>query len=175
MLVLLLSTKIPSPLSHSRTPFLLLACLLAVVGVDTSEDYVNVSGDLVVVDLTDNTIVRQIPLPGQPDAVDVSKPGSDDLYIAVAIENERDEDLNDGELPQLPAGLLTIVDVPDVTDPSTWTSRDVDLTGLDGCRFNTDPEPEYVAINGDNTLVVVTLQENNCNVVVELSSGDIGM
>lgn len=99
-MVLLLSTKISSPLSHSRSPFLLLACLLAVVGVDTSEDYVNVSGYLVVVDLTDNTIVRQIPLPGQPDAVDISKPGSDDLYIAVAIENERDEDLNDGAIPK---------------------------------------------------------------------------
>ena len=29
-------------------------------------------------------------------------------YVAIAIENERDEDLNDGALPQLPAGNIVL-------------------------------------------------------------------
>jgi len=75
------------------------------VGVNTSPDYVNPSGHLAVVDLATKTIVREITLPGQPDAVDVSKSSAEfPYYIAVAIENERDEDLGDGAPPQLPAG-----------------------------------------------------------------------
>jgi hypothetical protein len=152
--------------------------LPAVVGVNTSPDFINVTGKLSVVDLASKTIIYELELPGQPDAVDVSKPNQGfPMYIAVAIENERDEDLSDGAPPQLPAGLLTIVTISSeeaLADPTLWTSMNVAMTGLDdACRFPEDPEPEYVAINHDNTKVVVTLQENNCNVVVELVSGVI--
>ena len=149
------------------------------MGVVTSPDFTNPSGKLSVVDLKSKTIVREIKLPGQPDAVDVSK--FDEVeppyYIAIAIENERDEDLGDGSPPQLPGGLLTIVDIPDddaLNDPSTWTTRDIALTDdltIQACRFSTDLEPEYVSINGDNTKVVITIQENNCNVIVDLQTG----
>lgn len=44
--------------------------------------------------------------------------------MAVAIENERDEDVDDGALPQLPAGYLSVVDT------RTWLASKVDLTGL---------------------------------------------
>jgi hypothetical protein len=148
------------------------------VGVNTSPDFFNVTGKLSVVDLASKTIIHELELPGQPDAVDVSKENQDfPMYVAVAIENERDEDLGDGAPPQLPAGLLTIVTISSeeaLADPTLWTSMDVTLTGLgDACRFPEDPEPEYVAIHPDNTKVVVTLQENNCNVIVELESGAI--
>ena len=125
--------------------------LSAVTGVNTSPDFVSPSGKLAVVDLATQTIVHEIELPGQPDAVDVSKDiTSFPVYIAVAIENERDEDLGDGAPPQLPPGLLTIVTIPSeeaLSDPTSWTSKDIPLTGLDdACRFPEDPEPEYVAI-----------------------------
>lgn len=146
----------------------------AVVGVNTSPDYVNVTGTLTVVDLESKTIAHEIDLPGQPDAVDVSKDTkSFPIYIAVAIENERDEDLGDGAPPQLPAGLLTIVTISSeesLMDPASWTSTDIELTGYDACRFPEDPEPEYVAIHPDNERVVVTLQENNCNILVDMVS-----
>ena len=121
---------------------------------------------LVVVDLATRTINTTIVLGGQPDSVAIS---ADGRYAAIAIENERDEDVNDGEMPQLPAGFLTIVDL--IGAPSDWTTRDVDLTGL-AERFPDDPEPEYVSINASNQ-VAVTLQENNHVVIVDLATGDI--
>jgi hypothetical protein len=71
---------------------------------------------------------------------------------------------------------VTIVDIPDaecLEDPETWTTRDVDMTGLENCLYPTDPEPEYIEINCDNTKAVVTLQENNCAAVIELSTGTV--
>ncbi len=150
---------------------------LAVVGVNTSPNYINVTGTLTVVDLESKTIVHEIDLPGQPDAVDVSKDSkSFPIYIAVAIENERDEDLGDGAPPQLPAGLLTVVTISSeeaLADPTSWTSMDIEMTGYDACQFPEDPEPEYVAIHPDNERVVVTLQENNCNILVDMASGTV--
>ena len=170
------------PLAHfvnflliPRLPSYLL--IPAVTGVNTSPDYVNPTGKLSVVELASKTIVHEIELPGQPDAVDVSKDiSSFPIYIAVAIENERDEDLGDGAPPQLPAGLLTVTTIASeeaLADPTSWTSMDFPLTGLEGCRFPEDPEPEYVAIHSDNKRVVVTLQENNCNVVVDMETGAV--
>jgi hypothetical protein len=142
----------------------------ALVATNTSEDFVNVSGDLVVVDVKSRMIVRSIPLGGQPDAIDISP---DDRYAAIAIENERDEDLVvdgvEGGLPQLPAGELAIVDL--VGDVANWSVRKVDVSGL-SAYAPTDPEPEFVDINDDN-LVVVSLQENNHIVIVDLATGTV--
>ena len=57
-------------------------------------------------------------------------------------------------------------------DPSTWTQQDVTLEGLDGLLFPEDPEPEFVAIN-DNNICVVTLQENNAIVLVDLTTASV--
>ena len=138
----------------------------AVVGVNTSADFVNVAGSLVVVDIESQTVVRTIDVGGQPDSVDVS---DDDAYVAVVIENERDEDLGDGAPPQLPAGNLTIVDA--VGEPAAWGVRVVDLTGI-ADLYPDDPEPEYVDINSAN-VAVVTLQENNHIVLVDLPTGTV--
>ena len=145
------------------------------MAVNTSEDYVNTSGYLIVYDVRTGAIVREIPLSGQPDAVDVSSiEGDGPFYIAIAIENERDEDLGSGSPPQLPAGALDIVTIPsaaDVKTPDSWTFSSVDLTGLEGCRFPSDPEPEFVAISkGKPNEVVVIMQENNCIASVDMST-----
>lgn len=70
-------------------------------GVNTSESYVKPSGELVTLDLNSRKQIASCDLGGQPDSIALSK---DEKFVAVAIENERDEDLNDGALPQLPAG-----------------------------------------------------------------------
>lgn len=138
----------------------------ALVAVNTSTDFVNTSGQLVVVDIATRTVIATLPLAGQPDSIAASRDGR---YVAVVIENQRDEDLGDGAPPQLPAGHLVIVDA--VGAPGTWAQRTVDLTGL-ATLFPGDPEVEYVDINDDN-IAVVTLQENNHIVLVNLATGAI--
>ena len=121
---------------------------------------------LFVIDMATRVIVRTIPLGGQPDAIDVSPDGR---YAAIAIENERNETLNLGRMPQGPAGFITIVDL--VGAPNEWTTRDVAMTGL-AARFGDDPEPEFIDINAANQ-VAITLQENNHIVIVNLADGKI--
>jgi hypothetical protein len=136
----------------------------ALVAVDTSTSFTSPSGKLVVIDMATRTQVAQIDLGGQPDSVAVSKDG---MYAAVVIENQRDEGVNGGAMPQTPAGMLKIVDLAGA--PAAWTLRTVDLTGI-ATLYGTDPEPEYVAINEDN-VAAVTLQENNHIALVDLKTG----
>ena len=140
---------------------------LALVGVNTSPDFVNPSGELRVIDLTDATTVATIDLGGQPDSVAISPDGT---YAAIAIENERDEDANDGLIPQAPGGKLVVVDTSD-DDPTAWTATDVDLTGLADVAPS-DPEVEYVDINDDN-VAAVSMQENNHFAIVDLPTGTV--
>ena len=143
----------------------------AVVGVNTSTDFINTSGHLAVVDIAVQKVVHTIDMKGQPDSVAVSPNGK---YIAIAIENERDEDLEvagigEGYPPQLPAGFLMIVDVKEtVTD---WEIRKVELAGVP-VLYAGDPEPEYVDINQDS-LAVLTMQENNHIALIDLIEGKV--
>ena len=134
----------------------------ALVAVNTRSDFVNPTGDLAVVDLRTRAIVRRIPLAGQPDSVALSPDGR---YAAIVIENERDEDENDGLIPQLPAGTLQVLELHRLfrADPGLKT---VDLTGIATVAPG-DPEPEYVDINRRNE-AVVSLQENNHLAIVDL-------
>ncbi|HWS76278.1 MAG TPA: esterase-like activity of phytase family protein [Quisquiliibacterium sp.] len=138
----------------------------ALVAVNTSADFVNTAGKLLVVDIATRSVAASIDLGGQPDSIAVSKDGR---YIAVVIENERDEDLGDGAPPQSPAGNLTIIDA--VGAPTAWTRRTVDLRGL-ATLYPGDPEPEYVDIGEDN-VAVVSMQENNHIVLVDLPTGTV--
>ncbi|MCC2614951.1 esterase-like activity of phytase family protein [Aestuariibacter halophilus] len=138
----------------------------ALVGVNTSADYINVSGALAVIDIASQTEVTRLDLGGQPDSVAVSPDGQ---FAVIAIENERDEDLGDGAPPQMPAGTLAIVDLSGTTQE--WSVSFVDMTGL-ADLYGDDPEPEYVDINNDN-IAVVTLQENNHIVLVDLQDGSV--
>lgn len=139
----------------------------ALVGVVTSESYTDPSGHVTVVDIATKAVDSTCDLGGQPDALALSP---DKSFLAVAIENERDEDLNDGAIPQLPAGNLTVFSIgADGFD--CGSKKVIDLTGLAEVVAD-DPEPEYVDINGMNQ-AVVTLQENNHIAVVDLASGDV--
>lgn len=175
----------------------------ALVAVNTSADFVDTSGELVVVDILSRKIVGSIDLGGQPDSVKISPDGR---YAAVAIENERNEELcvggtNSGTavpedddlaakacvqgggavgvLPQTagsavdtngnldnPPGYLAIVEIRG-KDPADWKWDHVELTGL-ASYAPEDPEPEFVDINEHNE-AVVTLQENNYLVIVDLA------
>ncbi|MBE9399493.1 esterase-like activity of phytase family protein [Pontibacterium sp. N1Y112] len=136
-------------------------------GVNTSTSYVTPTGFLAAIDLDDKEIEKRCDLGGQPDSIAVSKDGK---YVAVAIENERDEDLNDGELPQLPAGFLVIAPLED-GKPDCDDMRRVEMTGLAEIGAD-DPEPEFVDFN-DNNEIVVTLQENNHLVVVDAKTAKV--
>ena len=134
---------------------------MVLVGVNTSESYVKPSGRLSMVDLSSKTIKASCDLGGQPDSVAVSP---DKSFVAVAIENERDEELNDGKLPQMPAGDLVIVSLKDgVADCASL--KHVTLTGLADIAPE-DPEPEFVSINSLGE-IAVTMQENNHIVIVD--------
>ncbi|MGJ8603051.1 MAG: esterase-like activity of phytase family protein [Marivita sp.] len=132
----------------------------AFVGVNTSESYTAPSGMIKAIDVASGTELGMCDLGGQPDSLAKSPDGT---FVSIAIENERDEDLNDGLIPQLPAGNLIMIDASEAglnCDSMIVT----DLTGLAEVA-PTDPEPEYVHINSLGE-TVVSLQENNHMVVV---------
>ena len=142
----------------------------ALVALNTSQDpdgdgplneFDAPGGELVVIQVRTQRIVRRIPLAGQPDSVAVSPDG---LYAAVIVENERDEDEADGLLPQAPAGALQVIALR--RNPYRWMAETIPLTGLAEVAPE-DPEPEFVDINARN-LAVVSLQENNHLVVIDL-------
>lgn len=61
-----------------------------------------------MIDIDSKSIKLTCDIGGQPDALAAARDGS---FISIAVENERDEDLNNGEIPQLPAGNLVMFDV----------------------------------------------------------------
>ena len=143
--------------------------LLAVV--DTSAGYVEPSGELIVFDINapgpvaEWEPIRVVDLGGQPDSIDVTGDGE---TVVIAIENQRDEDLGEGGLPQAPAGTLAVVDLHRAAP--AWKARHIALDGLADTDTPADPEPEYVAIAPDDRHVAVTLQENNAVAIVDLQT-----
>lgn len=123
--------------------------------VNTSESKANPSGKLVTIDLATKSVTAECDLGGQPDSVARAKDGA---FLAIAIENERDEDVNDGAIPQAPAGFVVKVPVAGGAADCAAMQR-IDLTGLAAVAPE-DPEPEYVDVNAAGE-IVVTLQENN--------------
>ena len=68
--------------------------------------------------------------------------------------------MNDGALPQLPAGHVAIFDL-DGGPTNCDAARIFDVTGLASVAPE-DPEPEFVDVNSAN-VAVVTLQENSAS------------
>lgn len=154
------------------------------VVVNTSESYTDTSGRVDIVKISDQSLVRSIDLGGQPDSIAVDKQTE---HVAIAIENERDEEAapdggEEGDLPQMPAGFVQILDLDDASDPDSWTAHEVDLVADDGSALKvmkqagidtpTDPEPEYVSFNAKGTLAL-TLQENNGVVLIDADKHSI--
>jgi sugar lactone lactonase YvrE len=136
-------------------------------GINTSKSKAAPSGNLAVIDLASKAIESTCDLGGQPDSLALSKDGK---FLAVAIENERDEELNDGEIPQLPAGDLKIFTLS-AGLPDCATMKTVTLTGLAEVAGD-DPEPEFVAFNEAGE-IAVTLQENNHIAIVDAATGQV--
>lgn len=142
---------------------------VALVGVNTSENFTNPSGHLAIVDLASRKITATCDVKGQPDSVAASP---DKSYLAIAVENERDEELNEGVLPQLPAGHLAVFNLEgDGTPTNCDAATIVPMTGLAEVAPE-DPEPEFVDINSDN-IAAVTLQENNHIALVDLKAAKV--
>ena len=138
----------------------------AFVGVNTSDSFTAPSGNVTTIDLATRAITATCDIGGQPDAVAKSPDGS---FIAIAVENERDEDVNDGALPQMPAGYVVKLPITDGAVDCAALQK-IDMTGLAAVAGD-DPEPEYLAINAAGD-IVVTLQENN-HIVVIAADGTI--
>lgn len=132
----------------------------AFVGVNTSESYTAPAGRLAVIDIASAEEVASCDLGGQPDSVAMAPDGS---FLAVAIENERDEEAGDGGLPQMPAGYVVKLPLANAEVDCAQMQK-IDVTGLADIGGE-DPEPEFVDIN-DAGEIVVTLQENNYIVVI---------
>jgi hypothetical protein len=133
---------------------------LIFAGVNTSESFVAPSGKLVTIDPATKAVVAECDIGGQPDAVAKAPDGS---FIAIAIENERDEEVNDGAIPQMPAGFVVKLPIVDGAVDCAGLQR-IEMTGL-ATVAGDDPEPEYLDIN-EGGEIVVTLQENNHIVVI---------
>lgn len=132
----------------------------AFVGVNTSDSFTAPSGTLTSIDLATRTITATCDIGGQPDAVAKAPDGS---FLAIAVENERDEDLNDGAIPQMPAGFVVKLPITDGAVDCAALQK-IEVMGLAAVAGD-DPEPEFVAINAAGD-IVVTLQENNHIVVI---------
>ncbi len=132
----------------------------AFAGVNTSESYTAPSGKLVSIDLASGEITGECDLGGQPDSTAVAKDGS---FVAVAIENERDEDLGDGRVGQAPGGYMVKVMIEDEAIVCDSLLK-IDVSGLTEIAPE-DPEPEFVDVNSLGE-IAVTLQENNAIVVI---------
>jgi hypothetical protein len=145
----------------------------AVVVVNTSPNFTNPSGVLHVINIDTLEILRSIPLGGQPDSAATSP---DQRFVAIAIENERNDNLNNGNLPQLPGGFVQVLNTSSdnilLWDLTTIPLRGPGNTALPGVIEPTDPEPEYVSIN-DSNICVVTLQENNAIVLIDLETSEV--
>ncbi|MDZ5699303.1 esterase-like activity of phytase family protein [Chelativorans sp. M5D2P16] len=139
----------------------------AIAAINTSESYTAPSGNLLVIDIATRTAEPSCDLAGQPDSVAVS---GDGRFLAVAIENERDEDLNDGAIPQMPAGALQIFSLNEGV-PDCDSVKTAALTGLAEVAPE-DPEPEFVDFNSRGE-IVVTLQENNHIAIVSAETGEV--
>jgi len=135
--------------------------------VDTSPNKREVSGYVAVVDIAARRELMRCDLGGQPDSTIVSRDGR---FLVVVIENERDERLDRGALPQLPAGNLTILPLTDAGLDCAGLRR-VDLTGIAAVAPE-DPEPEFVDVNSRGE-AVVTLQENNHIAIVDIATGRV--
>ncbi|MBB5043170.1 esterase-like activity of phytase family protein [Shinella fusca] len=166
-------TDAKAPMAGGIVPFdgeptsVTIAAGKALVAVNTRESFTKPSGILAQVDIATRKVEATCDLGGQPDSIALNR---DKTLAAIAIENERDEEVNDGDLPQMPAGDLVLLPLKDgVVD--CGSIRHVALTGLADIAGD-DPEPEFVSFNSLDE-VALTLQENNHIVIVDGRTGAV--
>lgn len=154
---------------------------LLVVIDETGGDFAHPRGRVDIVRISDRTRVNSIDLKGQPDSIAITPAGAPGKpKAAIAMENQRDEETNDGALPQPPTGFIQTIDLSG--KPEKWQATPIrfenengELLGVvkkAGLDTPEDLEPEYVTINKKNQLAV-TLQENNGVAIVDLRTNRI--
>lgn len=132
--------------------------------VSSTRQFDQPEGHLAVLDFASRKLVAQCPLRGQPDSIALDAGAK---HAVIVIENERDEKLNKGAIPQLPGGNLSIVPLDAKGLPDCTRLHPVSLAGLAEIA-PTDPEPEFVKVNRQG-VAVVSLQENNHLVLVDVA------
>lgn len=155
------------PVAGEPTSVVILGERAFAVVVTSGDNFKEPAGHLATIDVTTKQVAATCELGGQPDSITLTK---DKGKLAIVIENERDEKLNKGDLPQLPGGNLTLIGLKD-GQADCATKQVVGLTGIAAVE-PTDPEPEFVDVNQDG-LAVVTLQENNHIAVVDTRTGKL--
>jgi len=139
----------------------------ALIAVNTSKSFVEPDGVLAVIDLASKKRLETCKLFGQPDSLALDAQGK---HLVIAIENERDESVRKGEMPQLPGGNLSIVPLK-AGVPDCSKLHPVNVTGLAAIE-PTDPEPEFVKVNKQG-IAVLSMQENNHIVLVDVAKREV--
>jgi len=136
------------------------------ISVQGSRAFVTVTTDtlggvLHIIDIPSQSVLRTIELAGQPDSIDTSA-----TYAVVCIESEG------SAFPEAPPGVIQVLSGDMVGDVSALTLSTVSLVEAlgDGLVESSDPEPESVSIREDGSVAVVTLQENNGMVLLDLNT-----
>ena len=137
------------------------------VGINTSESYTEPSGHLAHYVLETGELAADCDLGGQPDSTAVAPDGS---FVTVAIENERDEDLGEGRVGQMPGGFVAIIPLDGDGMMQCDAMVTADVTGLADVAPE-DPEPEFVDVSEAGE-IAVTLQENNHIAILD-ASGEV--
>jgi hypothetical protein len=136
--------------------------------INSTKDFTQPTGHLAVFDLASRKAQGTCPLFGQPDSIALDKGGR---YAVIVMENERDEKFNKGVIPQLPGGNLTIIPLSATGMPDCTRAHPVALNGLADIAPD-DAEPELVKVNAQG-IAVVTLQENNHIVLVDVAKREV--
>lgn len=155
------------PVEGEPTSVVILGERAFAVVVSSGDNFKEPAGHLATIDLKTKQVTAKCELGGQPDSITLTK---DKGKFAIVLENERDEKLNKGDLPQLPGGNLTLIGVKG-GEADCASRQVVDLTGIAAVEPS-DPEPEFVDVNQDG-LAVVTLQENSHIAVVDTRTGKL--
>jgi hypothetical protein len=139
----------------------------AFVAVDQTKDLMAPKGSLISIDLKNKSVVARCDLGGQTDSVAYDQKTK---KLVLAIENQRDESLNKGALPQMPAGYVAVIPVKDGL-PSCGLMQKVDVRGIATVSPD-DPEPEFVKVNAES-IAAVTMQENNHIALIDLKTNKL--
>lgn len=134
-----------------------------IAAVDSSTDFAQPQGHLAVIDIRSRKVVDRCNLQGQPDSVALDKKAQ---QLVVVMENQRDEKLNKGAIPQYPAGNLSVLPMRNGM-PDCTGLHPISMIGLAEVAGD-DPEPEFVKVNGQG-IAVVSLQENNHLALVDVA------
>lgn len=134
-----------------------------IAAVDATTDNTQPQGHLAVIDIRSRKVVDRCNLQGQPDSVALDKKAQ---QLVVVLENQRDEKLNKGAIPQYPAGNLSVLPMRNGM-PDCTGLHPISMIGLAEVAGD-DPEPEFVKVNGQG-IAVVSLQENNHLALVDVA------